>query len=159
MLKAFTHVALLLVAAALPVGATAADPPLPSEEQIEAKLKEARKRLEAAQAKERALEKQLAEAQQTPRGQIRAEVEGVLCWRDEGGGYYIRVRLKEEPATETRVWLVYGEDKVTGQTLDGLKGKDVVAKGWLQQRADGGWWVPAGGMYLTDFEVGGVKAK
>jgi hypothetical protein len=54
---------------------------------------------------------------------------------------------------------VFGEDKVTGRKLAGLKGKDVVAKGELQQRAGDGWWVPAGGLYMTNFEVNRVVVK
>src|SRR6476660_6028022 len=119
MLLTCPRAALLTAVVALAGGVVSADLPPPSEEQVETRLKEARKRLEAAQAEERALQKQLAEVRQTPRGRIRAEVEGVLCWQ-EGGGYSIRIRPKEDPASETRVWLVYGEDKVTGQTLDGL---------------------------------------
>jgi hypothetical protein len=157
MSKTLTRVA-LLAAFALTAGAVSADDLPPTEEQIEAKLRETRQRLEAAQAEERALQKQLAEAQKTSRGQIRAEVEGVLCWQDEGGGYYIRVRPKGDPS-EVRVWLVLVEDRVLLRTLEDLKGKDVVAKGELQQRTGTGWRVPAGGLYLTNFKVSGVTVK
>jgi hypothetical protein len=146
---------LLAVAAAVVLtgGVILADLPPPTEEQIEAKLKEARKKVEAAQAEERALAKRLEEARQEARGHIKAEVAGVLCWRDEGGGYYVRVRPKNDPKQETRVWLVFGEDKVTGRDLEELKGKEVVVKGSLGQRLGSGWWVPSGGLYLEDFKV------
>jgi hypothetical protein len=147
MSNALTCVA-LLTAAALTAGTAFADSP-PSEEQIQAKLKEARQRVEAAQAEERALQKQLADAQKRPHGQITAEVEGVLCFQD-GIGYYIRVRSKASTEVETRVWLIFGEDKVTGKILAELQGDDVVANGSLHQ-AGAGRRIPEGGLFLTDF--------
>ena len=162
MWKYLTAIACVVVLASLTVGAALADSPAPTDEQVEAKLKEVRKRLEAARAEEAALLKQLEAAKESPRGQIKAEVEGVLCWREDGGGYYIRVRPNDDPKRETRVWLLFGEDKLTGKNLEGLKGKDVVAKGLLQQHPTGSnvWWVPPGGMYLTDFgEVAAVKYR
>ena len=113
-----------------------ADSPPPTEEQIEAQLKEARKRLEAAQAEERALQKRLEEAKAQARGQIKAEVIGVLGWRDDGG-YYVRVRPKSDPKREIRVALMVTEDKILVRQLEGLKGMDVVVKGELLQNADG----------------------
>ncbi len=126
-------------------GAIFADLPAPTEEEIEARLKEARKRTEAAQAEERALQKHLEEAKAEPRGQIKAEVEGVLCWRDESFGYYIRVRPKDDPKREIRVSLVVGEEKIKNKELSELRGKDITAKGVLLQKA-------TGELYMDDFE-------
>ena len=126
-------------------GAIFADLPAPTEEEIEARLKEARKRTEAAQAEERALQKRLEEAKAEPRGQIKAEVEGVLGWRDEGGGFYVRVRPRDDPKREIRVSLVVGEDRIKNKELSELRGKDITAKGVLLQKA-------TGELYMDDFE-------
>jgi hypothetical protein len=134
----------VLVGCVLAGAALLADSPPPTEEQIEAKLKEARKRVEAAQAEERALRKAVEEAKAQPRGEIRAEVEGVLCWRDEGGGYYVRVRPKDDPKREIRIGLRVPENKILVGRLQPLQGQDVIVKGVLTQQADGGW-------YLIDF--------
>ena len=152
---------LLAVAAAVVLtgGVILADLPPPTEEQIEAKLKEARKKVEAAQAEERALAKRLEDVRQEARGHIKAEVAGVLAWRDEGGGFYVRVRSMKDPKQETRVWLAIGEDKVTHRNLDELKGQDVVVKGSLHQYPGSGWWVPAGGLSLDDFTVAPAKGR
>jgi hypothetical protein len=130
---------LLCVAAAFAlIGAVSfADSPPPNEEQLGAELKEACKRTEAARAEELALQKRLEEAKAQPRGRIRAEVEGVLAWRDEGGGYFVRIRQKDDPKREVRVMLVVTENKLLVQRLTELMGRDVVVKGVLSQRADG----------------------
>ena len=161
MRKHLIAIACVAALASLTIGVALADLPAPTDEQVEAKLKEVRKRLEAARAEEAALLKQLEAAKESPRGQIKAEVEGILCWREDGGGYYIRIRPKDDPKRETRVWLAVSEDKVTVRKLEGLNGKDVAAKGFLQQRPTGstGWWIPSGGMYLTGFEVDEVAVR
>ena len=130
---------------ALVKGVTLADSPPPTEEQIEAQLKEARKRVEAAQAEEKALLERLAAAKEAPRGQIAAEVSGVLVFR-AGEGYHVRVRPKDDPKREIRVSLRVAEDKVTVRLLEGFTGKDIVVKGTLLQTADGG-------LYMSRFEV------
>jgi hypothetical protein len=124
-------------------GVILADNPPPTEEEIEAKLKEARKKVEAAEAETRALAKQLEETRQQPRGHIKAEVAGVLC-RGDGGegyghvGYYVRVRTERNPKHEVRVALVVPENKVLVRELDEAMGKDIVVAGSLTQDAKGG---------------------
>jgi hypothetical protein len=156
MCKAIALFACLLTGIFLVGSAIHADLPLPTEEQIEAKLKEVRKRIEAAQEEEKALRKRLEEIKETPRGQIKAEVEGILCWQEEGGliwGYYVRIRPKEDPKQETRVWLPTSPDKNTARRLAELKGKEIVIKGILLQSLGTEWLVPSGGMYMQKFEL------
>jgi hypothetical protein len=130
------------------------DTPTPTEEQIEAQLREVRKQLEALRTEEQKLQQQLEQAKAAPRGSIKAEVTGVLRWRDEGGGYYIAIRPGDDPKRDTRVWLWISEDKVTARKLEGLKRKHVVARGLLQQLPEGVQaLVPPGGMYLSKFEI------
>ena len=149
----FVAVALCVVVIGLPK-ARGADLPAPTEEQIEAKLKEAQKQLEALQNQIQALQKQLAEAKERPSGRITAEVEGTLLWSDPGMGYYIRIRPDDGPKRETRVWLWYGEDKILVRTMEGLRGKQVVATGkLLQAPAEGQGRLPPGVLYLPDFEI------
>ena len=126
-------------------GVTLADSPPPTEEQIEAQLKEARKRVEAAQAEEKALLDRLAAAKEAPRGQIKAEVSGVLTFRN-GEGYFVRVRPKDNPKREIVVALMVPENKVLVRDLQEHMGKDIVVKGTLTQRA-------GGGLYLSSVEV------
>jgi hypothetical protein len=128
-----------------------ADSPPLTEEQIEAQLKEAQKRVETARAEERALQKRLEDAKAQPRGQIKAEITGVLGWR-ETGGYYVRVRPKDEPKREIRISLTLTEDKILLRRLEELKGQEVVAKGELLQNADLG-------LYMGPFEIEAVKHK
>jgi hypothetical protein len=143
-------VVLACLAAVALVGAKLfADPPRLTEEEIEAQLKEARKRVEAARVEERALQKRLEEARAEPRGQILAEVSGVLCWQAEGG-FYVRVRSKNDPKREIRVWLVVTEDKFTAQGLRELRGKDIVVKGALTQR-------PTNELSMDDYTFQGPK--
>ncbi|QJW94421.1 hypothetical protein [Frigoriglobus tundricola] len=151
MRKSLAVFACVAAVSALAGAVLLADSPPPTEEQIGAELKEARKRTEAAQAEERALQKRLEGARAQPRGRISADVEGVLCWRDKGGGYYVRIRQRDDPAREVRVALVVPEDKFLVGRLDGLKGQDVVVKGTLLQKADGE-------LYLDDFGAEDVRA-
>jgi hypothetical protein len=129
-------------------------PPATTEEQIEARLRELRKQLDALRAEEQKLRQQLEQAKTAPRGYIKAEVTGVLRRRDEGGGYYIAIRPADAPKRETRVWLWISEDKETVRKLEGLTGREVVARGLLEQLPEGVQAiVPPGGMYLQKFEI------
>ena len=84
----------IAILAALATPATWAESPAPTEEQIEARLREIRQQAEALRAEELRLQKQLKAVREAPRGRIQAEVEGVLRWRDEGVGIReIRDRL------------------------------------------------------------------
>jgi hypothetical protein len=119
-----------------------------------------RKQLEALRGEEQKLQQQLEQAKAAPRGHIKAEVTGVLRWRDEGGGYYIAIRPGDDPKRVTRVWLWISEDKVTVRKLEGLTGKEVVARGMLEQLPEGDRaLVPPGGMYLSQFEIEAVEPK
>jgi hypothetical protein len=137
-----------------------ADTPAPTKEEVEVRLREVRKQLEALRAEEQKLQQQLEQAKAAPRGHIKAEVTGVLRWRDEGGGYYIAIRPGDDPKRETRVWLWITEDKVTVRKLEGLTGKEVTARGMLEQLPeDVRALVPPGGMYFSKFEIEAAGAR
>jgi len=79
---------------------------------------------------------------------IRAEVRGTLRF-ENGRGYFIAVKPAGKVKEEMRVWLRAAEDKVLVRQLQGLSGKEVIAKGELAQmpanvRAS----VPPLGVYL-----------
>jgi hypothetical protein len=85
---------------------------------------------------------------------IQAEVRGTLHF-ESGRGYFISVKSPDEAEQEMRIWLRAAEDKVLVRKLEGLDGKEVIAKGKLAQmpenvRAS----VPPLGIYLRyDFEI------
>ncbi|HJZ59517.1 MAG TPA: hypothetical protein VKE74_31525, partial [Gemmataceae bacterium] len=90
-------------------------------------------------------------------GGIRAEVRGIVKWDDKHGHYIL---TRDADGRETRVWLRYTEDKVTGRTLDGLLGKEVVITGPLRQLPPNVTTsVPPGGIYLEGFSVEEVPVK
>jgi hypothetical protein len=93
--------------------------------------------------------------QEDKKGQgIQAEVRGTLHF-ESGRGYFISVKPADKVGREMRVWLSVTEDKVTGRKLQGLAGKEVTAKGKLEQMLeDVGASVPPLGIYLRlGFEI------
>jgi hypothetical protein len=90
---------------------------------------------------------------------IKAEVRGTLRF-ESGRGYFIAVKPANEKEQEMRVWLWISEDKVLVRQLQGLTGKEVIAKGKLGQMPEGvGASVPPLGMYLSRFEIEGAGAR
>jgi hypothetical protein len=91
---------------------------------------------------------------------IQAEVRGTLHF-ESGRGYFISVKPADEAEQEMRVWLRAAENKELVRKLEGLDGKEVIAKGKLAQmpenvRAS----VPPLGIYLRyDFEIEPAGAK
>jgi hypothetical protein len=84
---------------------------------------------------------------------IKAEVRGTLHFED-GHGYFITVKPADTTEPEMRVWLWISEDKALVRKLQGLDGKEVVAKGKLAQRPpDRHTSVPPMGMYITRPEI------
>jgi hypothetical protein len=85
---------------------------------------------------------------------IQAEVRGTLHF-ESGRGWFIAVKPAEKAWREMRVWLRVTEDKVTVRKLEGLNGKEVTARGKLEQMPKGvGASVPPLGMYLRHgFEI------
>ncbi len=104
-------------------------------------------------------------AEQKPKGSkneqhIEARVRGTLDF-EKGRGYFIAVMSGAKGERSSRVWLWISEDKVLVRMLDGLRGKEVVAWGNLEQMpADSHASVPPLGMYLgrLGFEIKGAKA-
>ena len=79
---------------------------------------------------------------------IRAEVRGTLRF-ENGRGYFIAVKPADKAKEEMRVWLRAAEDKVLVRQLQGLSGKEVIAKGELvQMPANVRASVPPLGVYL-----------
>ena len=123
---------------------------------IEAKLRKVREQLDRLRAEERVLAEQLADANATAPGSIKAEVSGFLRHDTAGGSYYISVRSSNG---ETRIWLP-PSDKRRDQ-LGSLHGKAVVATGGMHQRHRSDkvpyvWTekeVPEGAFYLWPFEI------
>ena len=91
---------------------------------------------------------------------IKAAVSGTLHF-ENGRGYFISVKPAGKAEQEMRVWLRAAEDKVLVRKLQGLDGKEVIAKGNLEQmpesvRAS----VPPLGIYLRHgFEIERARAK
>jgi hypothetical protein len=83
---------------------------------------------------------------------ITAEVRGTLRSQKEGTIYFIVIPSDVKGGQETQVWLMRTEDKnrELDRTLEGLKGKDVVAKGKLRQMPEnsGHAVIPPLGLYL-----------
>jgi hypothetical protein len=93
---------------------------------------------------------------------IKAEVRGTLHFESgqSGRGYFISVKSDAEVANENRVWLRISENKALVQQLQGLDGKEVVAKGRLAQMPEGSRTsVPLLGMYMSRFEIEGAGAR
>ena len=106
---------------------------------------------EGADAKEPAADKET--------GYIKAEVRGTLRFQ-EGRGYFIGFKSEDAPQREQRVWLRISEQKVLVRRLQGLTGKEVVAKGNLEQMPeDVGASVPPHGLYLRDFQIEAAEVK
>ena len=79
---------------------------------------------------------------------IQAEVRGTLHF-ENGRGYFIAVKPAGKTAPEMRVWLQAPEDKALVRQLQGLNGKQVIAKGELiQMPANVRASVPPLGIYL-----------
>jgi hypothetical protein len=92
-------------------------------------------------------------------GYIKAEVRGTLQFQ-QGRGYFIGFKSEGASQREHRVWLRISEDKVLVRRLDGLMGKEVVAKGNLEQMPeDVQASVPPHGLYLQHFEIEAAEAK
>ena len=90
---------------------------------------------------------------------IHADVRGTLNF-ESGRGYFISVKPADKVEQEMRVWLRVSEDKVLVRQLQGLTGKEVIAKGKLGQMPEGvGASVPPLGMYLSRFEIEGAGAR
>ena len=91
---------------------------------------------------------------------IQAEVRGTLHF-ESGRGYFISVKPADKAGREMRVWLRVAEDKELVRKLQGLDGKEVTAKGKLEQmpedvRAS----VPPLGIYLCHgFEIEPAAGK
>jgi hypothetical protein len=97
--------------------------------------------------------------QEDKKGQgVQAEVRGTLHF-EHGRGYFLSVKSADKAGYQMRVWLSVTEDKVTGRKLDELMGKEVTAKGKLEQMPeDVHGAVPPLGMYLRlhfEFEAAG----
>jgi hypothetical protein len=90
---------------------------------------------------------------------IKAEVSGTLRF-ESGRGYFIAVKPANATEQEMRVWLWISEDKVLVRKLEGLAGKEVIAKGKLAQRPEGvKTSVPPLGLYMSRFEIEAVGAR
>jgi hypothetical protein len=90
---------------------------------------------------------------------IKAEVRGTLRF-ESGRGYFIAVKSANKNEQEMRVWLWISEDKVLVRKLQGLDGKEVIAKGKLAQLPEGRQTsVPPLGMYMSRFEIEGGGAR
>jgi hypothetical protein len=91
---------------------------------------------------------------------INAEVRGTLHF-ESGRGYFIAVNPTDRSGREMRVWLQAAESKPLVRLLQGLDGKEVIAKGKLEQMpADVGASVPPLGIYLRhSFEIEHAGAK
>jgi hypothetical protein len=63
---------------------------------------------------------------------IQAEVRGTLHF-ESGHGYFITVKPADMAGREMRVWLRAAEDKVLVRKLQDLDGKEVTARGKLEQ--------------------------
>ena len=91
---------------------------------------------------------------------INAEVRGTLHF-ESGRGYFISVKPTDKEGWEMRVWLRAAESKALVRKLQGLDGKDVIAKGKLEQMpGDVRASVPPLGIYLRhgfDIEHAGAK--
>ncbi len=89
---------------------------------------------------------------------IQAEVRGTLHF-ESGRGYFISVKPADNAGRQMRVWLRAAEDKVLVRKLQGLEGKEVTAKGKLEQMPeDVGASVPPLGIYLClGFEIEPTK--
>jgi hypothetical protein len=84
---------------------------------------------------------------------IKAEVRGTLRF-ESGRGYFIAVKPANKTKQEMRVWLWISEDKVLVRKLEGLDGKEVLAKGKLAQLPEGHQTsVPPLGLYMSRFEI------
>ncbi|HYT88137.1 MAG TPA: hypothetical protein VEL76_05410 [Gemmataceae bacterium] len=91
---------------------------------------------------------------------IRAEVKGTLHF-ESGRGYFISVKPADKVGRETRVWLRAAEDKDLVRKLQGLDGREVIARGDLAQiPQDIGASVPPLGIYLRHgFSIERAGAK
>ena len=91
---------------------------------------------------------------------IRAEVKGTLHF-ESGRGYFVSVKPADKAGRETRVWLRAAEDKDLVRKLQGLDGREVIARGDLAQiPQDIGASVPPLGIYLRHgFSIERAGAK
>jgi hypothetical protein len=134
------------------------DLPSQTEDEIEGQIKQLQKQLDELKARQADLQKQLAQAKSRAVGGIKAEVCGILKWDGKDGGHYLLTRA--EKGAETRVYLLYSEDKVTGRLIEGLMGKVITVTGPLHQVPENTkMFVPPRGLYLTNFEIKEVPNK
>ncbi len=106
----------------------------------------------------RAADEQKAPEDKQEQG-IKAEVRGTLHF-EMGRGYFISVKSSDKFAErENRVWLSVTESKVLVRKLEGLTGKEVMAKGNLGQMPENARaGVPPLGIYLRlGFEIKGQE--
>jgi hypothetical protein len=90
---------------------------------------------------------------------IQAEVRGTLHF-EHGHGYFIAVKPANASEKELRVWLWISENKVLVRKLEGLDGKEVIAKGKLAQLPEGHKTsIPELGLYVSRFEIEGAAAR
>jgi len=91
---------------------------------------------------------------------IRAVVRGTLHF-ESGRGYFITVKTTDKAERKTQVWLRAAEDKDLVRKMQGLNGKEVIARGNLAQMPkDVGANVPPLGIYLQHgFSIEGAGAK
>ena len=91
---------------------------------------------------------------------IRAEVRGTLL-TGKSGGYFLSVKHAGAGVPELKVWLLFSADKVTGRRLEKLLGREIIARGRLEQVPEGTQRpvIPPRGMYLLSFEVEPVGKK
>ena len=90
---------------------------------------------------------------------IKAEVRGTLRF-ESGRGYFILVKPANETEQAMRVWLWISEDKVLVRKLEGLDGKEVIAKVKLTQLPEAvKTSIPPLGLYMSHFEIEAVGAR
>jgi hypothetical protein len=90
---------------------------------------------------------------------IQAEVRGTLRF-ESGHGYYIAVKPFDKKEKDMRVWLWISEDKVLVRQLQGLEGKEVLARGKLGQLPEGHHAsIPPLAMYMGRFDIKEAGAR
>jgi hypothetical protein len=68
---------------------------------------------------------------------IKVAVKGKLTF-EQGRGYFIEVRLQEDPPRTCKLSLVIPEDKVLVRKLERFTGKAVIVSGYLDRPGEGG---------------------
>lgn len=90
---------------------------------------------------------------------IKAEVRGTLRF-EMGHGYYILVKGGKKTERETRVWLLIVEDKILVRKLEGLTGKEVIARGILEQTSkEGEYYKPPFSLIMGGGDVRAARTE